>query len=428
MYYRMPSYYNDFKCIADQCPDTCCAGWGIVIDDKTMNNYKKMPGQQGEYVRKHVNMQESVYIRDGERCSFLNERNLCELYIHAGEENMCKTCRLYPRHFEEYGNLVEAALSLSCPVAARMIVDNPGRDRFRIKENEIHSPHEKEVDEMLLRSLLDVRKHIFHIIADRTMNIRDRMNRLLNYGEDVQRYVYEYEKNIERPGFRLFHGHRNNKYTELLCHNLEMVTAEELRNCRNDAQDCSKGRTENDAQDCGKGRTENDTQDSIQDCREVCVERQQYMRDYLDMLLGMENINADWPEHVENTKHILYDDMSVEVYMQCCTEFDMYMREREYEYEHLLNYFIYTYFLGGVYDYNVQAMVKMAVLSTVVIREMGMAQWKENDRNFSVDDQIVLCYRYSRQVEHSDENLMSLEGILTAHPGFNESRMKMVIL
>ena len=34
MQITFPSYYKKFSCIADACPDTCCAGWQIMIDDK----------------------------------------------------------------------------------------------------------------------------------------------------------------------------------------------------------------------------------------------------------------------------------------------------------------------------------------------------------------------------------------------------------
>ena len=36
---RVPEYFKDFKCIASECEDTCCAGWGIVIDDETYKKY-----------------------------------------------------------------------------------------------------------------------------------------------------------------------------------------------------------------------------------------------------------------------------------------------------------------------------------------------------------------------------------------------------
>lgn len=32
-----------------------------------------------------------------------------------------------------------------------------------------------------------------------------------------------------------------------------------------------------------------------------------------------------------------------------------------------------------------------------------------------------MCWLYSRQIEHSDENLMALEGILNAHQIFSNS-------
>ena len=39
---RVPNYFKDFKCIASKCEDTCCAGWGIVIDDEALEKYQKV--------------------------------------------------------------------------------------------------------------------------------------------------------------------------------------------------------------------------------------------------------------------------------------------------------------------------------------------------------------------------------------------------
>ena len=46
---RVPNYFNEFKCIASECEDTCCAGWEIVIDDETHKRYEKVEGEFGEY-------------------------------------------------------------------------------------------------------------------------------------------------------------------------------------------------------------------------------------------------------------------------------------------------------------------------------------------------------------------------------------------
>ena len=31
MQYIIPHYYKKFACIGGDCPDTCCAGWQIMI-------------------------------------------------------------------------------------------------------------------------------------------------------------------------------------------------------------------------------------------------------------------------------------------------------------------------------------------------------------------------------------------------------------
>lgn len=39
MQYSIPDYYKEFHCIADQCEETCCAGWQIMIDKKSLKKY-----------------------------------------------------------------------------------------------------------------------------------------------------------------------------------------------------------------------------------------------------------------------------------------------------------------------------------------------------------------------------------------------------
>ena len=40
MLYTIPDYYHEFSCVAGKCEDTCCAGWQIVADDASLENYK----------------------------------------------------------------------------------------------------------------------------------------------------------------------------------------------------------------------------------------------------------------------------------------------------------------------------------------------------------------------------------------------------
>ena len=80
--------------------------------------------------------------------------------------------------------------------------------------------------------------------------------------------------------------------------------------------------------------------------------------------------------------------------------------------EQLLLYWIYTYFCGAVYDEQIFAKVKMAVICTFMIHELAMGTWLLQQKQFSFPDLVSICYRFSRELEHSDQNLNKMEELL----------------
>ena len=84
-----PYYYKNFKCIAGDCRDTCCAGWDVDVDEKSYRFYRKVKGDFGKRL-KSVMVPDSeggctFTLTDDNRCPFLNDINLCDLYIALGE-------------------------------------------------------------------------------------------------------------------------------------------------------------------------------------------------------------------------------------------------------------------------------------------------------------------------------------------------------
>ena len=137
MQYTIPDYYKEFTCIADKCEDTCCAGWKIVIDKKSLNKYKHVKGKFWFTMLKSVDWIRGIFRQDKEkRCAFLNDCNLCEMYVNLGEKSLCKTCRLYPRHVEEFEDVREITLSVSCPEVARILMEKKEPVRFLTYEKE----------------------------------------------------------------------------------------------------------------------------------------------------------------------------------------------------------------------------------------------------------------------------------------------------
>ncbi len=122
-----PSYYNDFACLADKCPDTCCAKWEIVIDDETLARYNTLEGELADrikdsFIRNEDN--EVCFALENERCPFLNKNGLCDIHIKLGEEYTSRICRDHPRFTEEYDGFTEISLSLSCPETVRLLLGN----------------------------------------------------------------------------------------------------------------------------------------------------------------------------------------------------------------------------------------------------------------------------------------------------------------
>ena len=114
MLYTIPDYYHEFSCVAGKCEDTCCAGWQIVADEASLENYKNETGAFAERLKESVNWEEGTFKQDKDRrCAFLNQSNLCDMYTALGEESLCRTCKLYPRHIEEFEDVREVTLSVS---------------------------------------------------------------------------------------------------------------------------------------------------------------------------------------------------------------------------------------------------------------------------------------------------------------------------
>ena len=42
MKYLISDLYSDYECIGGECPETCCGGWDIVIDDKSYEKYNDL--------------------------------------------------------------------------------------------------------------------------------------------------------------------------------------------------------------------------------------------------------------------------------------------------------------------------------------------------------------------------------------------------
>ena len=186
MRYTVPDYYKKFQCLAGVCPATCCAGWQIVIDLKSLARYHKVKGRFGNRIRNSVNWKEETFLQyEKKRCAFLNEENLCDMHIEAGPEMMCATCRKYPRHIEEFENEREITLSKSCPAVAKIILEKQEPVTMRTAEDD-RQEEEAGFDFFLYSALQDTREVMLNMLQNRKYPVHLRMAEVLALAHDVQ--------------------------------------------------------------------------------------------------------------------------------------------------------------------------------------------------------------------------------------------------
>jgi lysine-N-methylase len=129
-----PTYSEGFRCIGPECEDTCCAGWAVQIDQATYEKYQTIPtGSLRTLIDASVlPVTEdpspahfaSVRLLPSQECPFHTAERLCQIQVEHGEGFLSKTCTNYPRVEHTIDELQEKALMLSCPEAARIVLNN----------------------------------------------------------------------------------------------------------------------------------------------------------------------------------------------------------------------------------------------------------------------------------------------------------------
>ncbi len=124
-----PRYAKGFHCIASRCEDTCCHGLDVVIDKTTYEKHQSTPGVNEHLVVLTSSPTDSQYARirltPSFTCPFLSPDRLCRIQQEHGEHYLAETCASYPRVTRRVDGLLETALLLSCPEAARLVLLNP---------------------------------------------------------------------------------------------------------------------------------------------------------------------------------------------------------------------------------------------------------------------------------------------------------------
>ncbi len=226
----VPTYFDKFSCIAGRCPDTCCIGWEVDIDPDTACKYRTISGSVGDKIKNHLTVDESgceiFTLCEGDRCPFLDNHSLCEIQLVAGEQYLSKTCRLFPRFFDDFGNIREMGLGFGCPEAARIMLED--NDPFGLKLFEECADDGEEIDREFLSALIRLRAEIIDVLEKDDQDFKQKVKSVLCLARDFQ-------QQLDGEDFYDEYHHRNPETLFSILENMEFIKdqrKEFIRKCK----------------------------------------------------------------------------------------------------------------------------------------------------------------------------------------------------
>lgn len=365
-----PFYYDDFKCIANDCIDSCCIGWQINIDENTYKKYKKVKGGFGKELNNGINRIRSksskleygkMKLKD-KRCSMLNEDNLCNVYINLGESYLCNTCKIYPRNINKYGEIYERNLNMSCPEVARYLVSFKNNFSFNMNEEDLSDLDkqyivDKSYDEKLYNILWDSRRLAMEIIQFKEIEIWKRIIFLKILTDKVQKLIDE--ENYE---------------------NYEKV----LKSFRNEIPNIN-------------------IINSLDKIKLVPKVKINFIKSVVDISEKVSRNKIKYNNLLEQYKKLFENDIdsNFENVIKKEYEFNKYLNNEEYIMENLLIYLIDKYFMRALHTKDLNKEINNVIISYAMIKMLLLGQYDVNENKLKEDDFVEVFYVFSRVIEHN---------------------------
>ena len=252
----------------------------------------------------------------------------------------------------------EISLAMSCPEAAKLILEPTEPVKFITVEKQYKEEIYDDFDFFLYSKLVDAREIIIEMLQDRTRPMRERMAFAYAFTHDLQARIYRGDIAGMEDIFTRYtkEGVKERFAKRLLIYEGLPKPAKEFK----------------------KGM--------------------------LKQFDKLEVLRDSWPELLEKTLENVGNKELEEAWKTSEGDANLDIIT-----EHLMIYFIFTYFCGAVYDEEAHSKMKFSIIGTLMILETAKTLWSENMEAGKMAAVLEAAKRYSREVEHSDENIELLE-------------------
>ncbi|MDO4804555.1 MAG: flagellin lysine-N-methylase, partial [Lachnospiraceae bacterium] len=467
MLLRIPDFYDSFHCLGGKCPDNCCIGSELDIDDDTFAYYQAVEGPFGDRLRANMaaavdspeDGAHSFHLQVGGRCPFLNADNLCDISLELGPDALCSICTEYPRQAFEWGGVMEKSLTLSCPEAGRLLflndipvtfkeipLDESGLAAYMDDEmygemgaNE-HDPDDREpaaavdyelqgemshdnsgdygmyaesddgwdeINPKQLPEIEQIRNECLQILQGRTLPIEKRVARYLQ----ICKCTRLLPANAGFPLSEKSHQQADESNQNPLPGEIGIPSTVQIERAKELTLPAEIG-TPASVQIEQAKELPSPTEIGDSPLRDDFAG----FKKRLEILAGMEILSSQWTSIMDSLEGKLgHDELTYRRILNSYIASDDY-RKYAYTYEHLLVYFTFRYFPLAVYDFDLPGKARFAVFSTLVIRDLDALRYCERGA-FTFADRIETAASFSKQVEHSEYNTWHLlEAVMQSRP------------
>ena len=351
----VPNYFKEFKCIANKCKDCCCIGWEIDVDEKTAEYYKSLNTSFGKEICNNIAFGETNHfiLNTKNRCHFLNNKNLCNVILNIGEENLCKICAEHPRYYEWFDNKKEGGIGICCEEACRIILSQT--KPFYVEEKEINFEGSDEYNSTIYDILHYARKQIINLLNNTSYQLSFKLKTILQYTQELQNLInddlLDDAKKLRFNDFMLQPTNHN-----IINHFSSSI----------------------------------DTTYYSNDLKEI-----------LQFYTNLEILDEKWLKFLKDSITV-YNEYPAKItnFKQAHLEIDQYLNN-------LAIYFIWRYFLKGCFDEEIISKISFMISSIAIIEYLYFFIWHTN-KNITFAECMLIAKQYSKEIEYSDSNMSEL--------------------
>lgn len=344
-----PDIFKKFQCIGSECKDNCCrTGWDIEIDDDTYKFYKSLNDDMGKKLTASIIEEDGChYLMHDDGCPFLNEKGLCSVLLKYGEDKISEICANHPRFFEWFGSYKEAGTGLACEESARLWLSAP---KIVFSECEIdEADDDLNFDESSLSLILSARKALISLAQNKNFTLSQRMKLILLYSAEAQ-------DDLDFDDFEDFEY-----LTDLLS-----------------------------SDDNIREQLDRLSENSLDECKEALSSLLKYFQalDFLGDIL---------PESLKSAENHLDEIISSR------DRFFNAFPQAEQQFENVLVYYIFRYFIKAVRSFDALSKLIFAVCSVLITETLSIDSWLRTE-SLDFSSQIEIVKEYSKEIDYSFEN------------------------